>query len=276
MITYLIKHGADVNFANVKGDTPLFMAVRSSKISGCDTKEKVVRYLIKKSKADVNATNKDGETPLFAGIISETESFHYDEDSPSLLIKVLIKNGACVSSKNKNNETPFDVAIQRNINIYPHKHLMQAGIIYNSAYLVKKRDNCSQDLKVLLNHIHNLFLMAEKKKEMNTGDGDIDLPRFVSFVVNSKRENIVDGEIITESLLHVAVRANNLDAVKWLIKNKAHVSAIDSLKNTPEMIAESNHYDEILVHLKEAYHNNILSSDSDNDWLDYGDSDTSF
>ena len=131
----LIQNGANVNAKNRHGDTVLHKA--------CEYEdENAITYLLGK-KADVNAVNDQGKTPLlvvlYAYIINEDKLRNIvkqliqkganinvednDEHNTPLhlacdlsdieIVKLFIKKGANMTKKNKNNETPLDIAKKR-------------------------------------------------------------------------------------------------------------------------------------------------------------------
>ncbi len=85
----LIKHGADVNFKNTYGRTPLFKALMHGV-------HETVELLIKHG-ADIHVKNQFGDAPLSTAVFFENPEG----------VEMLLKLGAEVNVKNKRGETPY-------------------------------------------------------------------------------------------------------------------------------------------------------------------------
>lgn len=101
-ITYLLGKKADVNEVNDQGKTPL-LVVLYAYMTDEDKLRNIVKQLIQKG-ASVNVQdNIEHNTPLhLACDLSDIE-----------IVKLFIKKGANMTKKNKNNETPLDIAKKR-------------------------------------------------------------------------------------------------------------------------------------------------------------------
>ncbi len=97
-IEFMVKHGADINKADSKGNTPLIIA--SSK--ELDKGENLIKCLIDNG-ADINKADSEGNTPL---IIASSKELDKGED----LIKCLIDNGADINKADSKGNTPLIVA----------------------------------------------------------------------------------------------------------------------------------------------------------------------
>ena len=91
--TYLLKHGADVSFADVNGDTTLHCAVRSGSVGVCAA---LLDYY-----ASCDTVNGDGETSLHEAARG---------DNADILV-MLLDRKANTELKNKREQTYLDVAI---------------------------------------------------------------------------------------------------------------------------------------------------------------------
>ncbi|MBC7862454.1 MAG: ankyrin repeat domain-containing protein [Bacteroidia bacterium] len=91
LINFLIEKGAEVNAKNDEGITPLHIVLYPE----------IAEILIKKG-ALVNCISDNGNTPLHSMAENGDESL--DE------VKILLKNGADKTLKNKSGETAYDIA----------------------------------------------------------------------------------------------------------------------------------------------------------------------
>lgn len=94
MAMFLIDNGADVNAADLKGETPIFYAVRAKN-------EQLIKNLIAKG-ADINARNNKGESVLF----------YAAENDDRKMTKFLLDNGASARLKNRKKLDAATVAVQ--------------------------------------------------------------------------------------------------------------------------------------------------------------------
>ncbi len=103
-IEELINQGADINFRDSFGRTPLIIVATE------DGYPRVAELLLKRG-ADVNAKDYHGETALFGAL---RKSSYPDENGRLLLLKILFDNKPDVNLKNNLNETPLYWAITKN------------------------------------------------------------------------------------------------------------------------------------------------------------------
>ena len=95
ILKLLISLGADVCHRDADGDCPILIAIINK---GCAEN---VRILIEKG-ADLNVKSKfDGNTPLH-----EASNYHAE------MIKILYDNGALLTIKNHDEETPMEYALK--------------------------------------------------------------------------------------------------------------------------------------------------------------------
>jgi ankyrin repeat protein len=100
LISFLLKHGAEANSRDKNHETPLHLAVRRDQF-------KTAGILLENG-ADANAET-NGMTPLHILLerVIKVEGDAID------LVSFLLKNGAEVNSRDKNNETPIHLAVRR-------------------------------------------------------------------------------------------------------------------------------------------------------------------
>ena len=94
MSIFLIENGANVNAVDLKGETPMFYAVRAKN-------EQLIKNLIAKG-ADINARNNKGESVLFIAA----------ENDDKKMAKFLLDNGASARLQNRQKLDASTVAVQ--------------------------------------------------------------------------------------------------------------------------------------------------------------------
>ena len=98
IINLLLDYGADINYKNNKGNTPIFWFAR-----GFDPKNiNLIKVIIEKG-ADVNAVNNEGKTPLLLAV----------SDGNFYIAKILLEHGADVKVKDKSGKTAMDYALEK-------------------------------------------------------------------------------------------------------------------------------------------------------------------
>ena len=95
VVAVLLDHRAEVNAKNNAGETPLATIARTrAKRNSAEIPDMLLAH-----GASVNTTDSNGETPLFAAV-----KYKHKE-----LVKWLMKNGAAVDMKNRQELTPLDI-----------------------------------------------------------------------------------------------------------------------------------------------------------------------
>jgi ankyrin repeat protein len=103
----LIEAGADVNFVNGQGDTPLLFAI--SLFSGTAEEVKVFGLLLEKG-ANPNARDSTGETLLHKAVNDESE-LGIDTGHHIEFARLLLQYGADIEATNSCGDTALDDAI---------------------------------------------------------------------------------------------------------------------------------------------------------------------
>jgi len=111
----LNKSSININITNRRGETALHIAAQHRHLNAI----KILIYL----GANVNAQDRKGNAPLHAAINGD-RSYEYITDTPDTayekVIKKLLKVGADVSIRNKDNKTPQEYAVQLAAQGYPY------------------------------------------------------------------------------------------------------------------------------------------------------------
>jgi ankyrin repeat protein len=93
-IQVLIERGADVNLKNANQETPLNLATKYGVVS-------YVLCLLEKDPSSINEPNKNGVSPLFEAIVANKIA----------IVELLLKFGADKTSPNKDEKTPYALAL---------------------------------------------------------------------------------------------------------------------------------------------------------------------
>ena len=100
----LLKHGAEVNRQDDHNETPFLLAIKLDQF-------KAARILLEHGADPIMENNNgEGKYPLHLLL----ESWIHDEDELLHLVLLLLKNGADVNMRDKDNQTPLHLAIRRN------------------------------------------------------------------------------------------------------------------------------------------------------------------
>lgn len=121
MVKLLINQGAEVNYQDVRGYTPLIVAVNNTTdVFGESYDSLAVINLLIENGADVNIKNKSGDTALmYASMVMSDE-----------VVKLLIKHGADINDINNYGETPLIYLVKNNddnINLDKINLLLELG-----------------------------------------------------------------------------------------------------------------------------------------------------
>lgn len=101
ILKFLVQEArVDLNVKNVKGDTPLRLAIRREK-----SVRSQISFLLKHG-AEPDTRDKDGVTPLFEALSESIDSNYFEYDM-KYLIALLIKHGADPDQRNAEGDTPL-------------------------------------------------------------------------------------------------------------------------------------------------------------------------
>ncbi len=95
MADFLLSRGADINFQDFQGNTPLILAIKKKNLE-------LTTFVVIRG-ADVNLANNDGITPLHQAAFSGNEH----------VVDFLLKAKADPNVKNNDGATPYDFAVAK-------------------------------------------------------------------------------------------------------------------------------------------------------------------
>ena len=98
IINLLLEYGADINYRNNKGNTPIFWFAQIFN----PAKINLIKVIIEKG-ADINAINNEGKTPLLLAV----------SDGNFYIAKILLEHGADIKVKDKSGKTAMDYALEK-------------------------------------------------------------------------------------------------------------------------------------------------------------------
>jgi ankyrin repeat protein len=111
-IKTLIRLGANVNFQDSAGDTPLMISMQSTASGACIADSKGNRaQLLLNAGADTRVTNKNGDTPLHVAVCSDPNAFQ--------LTSMMLEQGIQADVANKDGTTPLMAATRRGCDAEP-------------------------------------------------------------------------------------------------------------------------------------------------------------
>jgi ankyrin repeat protein len=214
----LLAQGADLSVGNETG-----LAIHNACFNGDYA---VVQLLL--DKQDVNARNQKNATPLHWAAVN----------GPKDLCELLVTNKADVNARNQHNATPLHIAAQKG-----HEDLCKALITHKADVNARNQHNTTPL------HFAALHFAAQKGHEdlcktliALNADVNARLNRDAVWHIN-----IPVGEFTP---LHLAVRANKLDAVKALIEQGADKYALTQDQKNVLDIARIHNYKDLVAYLE--------------------------
>lgn len=234
----LIKQGANVNIADENGKTPLHIAANKGNL-------KLVKLLVKNG-ANVNAKS-DGANPLYFAIFAES-------DKNSRILKYLIKKGANVNTQ-MDNFTALWMAAHKG------QEKTVEILLKNGADINYKTNLSSNPIEAIVT-TYNADIKKKEKilKIMIKYGADINMPTSDTF----RNLTVLDYAVSNEKLdlqkmliklgaksnypiINLHVQNNNIEMVKFLIKNGFALNNVDYKGNTTLDYAQTEEMKQLLI-----------------------------
>jgi len=228
-INSLKRSGADVNYKDVNGKTPLHVVANEGNL-------KVVKFLTKIN-ADLNATDNEGNTPL-------TEAVKKDKNDVVEFLSEHIKTDTsqCITSEEINKNSPgnkncsaFQLAIEKRL------FKMVKTFARSKSFMTSEDTDGNSPAQLLISGILNeisppqtaffdkLMFDENFKEDLRTSTANF----------NYKNPN-------GKTPLHMAAKEGKINAVKFLIDLNADVNVLDNESCTPLFEAVIGGYYEVV------------------------------
>jgi len=209
IVETLLLYGANVNIQDKVGDTPLHYALRSGQT---DTLETLLRY-----GADSEIANAQGTTAL---------------DRASKKERALISD-AKGATKNRREANIFDSARLGDLN-----RLIQSARAFHQLFKTNKRGQSLLHLAVLSNNIKVVIYLLNKGLDIDMEDKEgqtplilaMSHPRYlnIALLLLNRHASIEHIAANGHSALSLAIRNNNPEGAKILIKRGANINIADN------------------------------------------------
>ncbi|XP_061168714.1 putative ankyrin repeat protein RF_0381 [Saccostrea echinata] len=232
----LLRHGEDVNFADIEGKTELHHAAKRGQIL-------TVQQLIKDG-AMVNAVDESGKSPLLYAV----------ENGFTAVAKELIDHGAYVNQKDQDRETPLKLAT-----VSGKKYLVSVLLkLRASVYILDKDMKAALHYAVEKNFPDIVELLVEYGAPVNQSDGKQRKPLhyaaekgYISIVelllLKGASIDSMDRELRTPLFLAVEKGLEIMSNI--LISKGACVNAANRRRQTPLHIAAGSGFISIALEL---------------------------
>lgn len=171
IIELLVKHGANFNLKDSRGNTPLMLAIKNN-----DTK--LASYFMDLPDIDLNADDDDGNHPIMTAIQSGLTDIALQ----------LIDKGAIIDEVNQYGQTALqDAVVQGNITVF-NKILEKVP----SDHIVHQNDNGNIALTLAIRYGHLNFVKILIDKLLTEFSNSIDLNVILPIVIESRNIEIFD------------------------------------------------------------------------------------
>jgi ankyrin repeat protein len=225
LVKNLIDICADVNARDKDNNTPLHLAIRTTKVE-------IIKLLIDKG-ADVNARNNDGYTPLILAMINISRAWNHTE-----VVMALIDKGADVNSRDPYGSTPLHYAWGMGITRIPNMLLVSTFIDKGSD--VNARDNNGRTL------IHLSLMFDTRRNDMDYYEND--MVYYVNYLIKKGADvNVKDNN--EDTPLHYAFKTKLSKIAKLLIEAGANINAKNAYGKIPQNYVNPIEYEQFGLEL---------------------------
>ena len=250
-IELILARGADVNSIDVQSNTALIIAAHKGRSE--------IAQLLLVSGADGNRANKQGQTALSLALM------HVHSD----IVESLLDCGALIGRYEKGEDIALNLIVEKS-KYNPKKYeniaifLIERGASVNNTkgdmppLMRAVRDNNYHMAQILINHGAAINVFMDGTSPLRLAFKQNDQEMFNLLIVNGADINGVD--MCGETILHAAIRDNNLGITEKLFKLGATPNTVNNAGWTPLAEAAVRGYEKmtqlILEHegWKMAYH----------------------
>jgi len=229
-VKYLIKIGANINNkAKIKYNFII--------------KNKKVKKIIKTKEENT----KYGDTPLIIAIKTGDEE----------IVSLLIEKGAIINLKNNHSNIPINISVKKN-NIPITKYLIKKGAKVNPEH---DSWNVPLILGIRNDNLEMVKLLVENGADINRKESvymkpikiavlDFDFTdKFTDQRLEIIKYLVKKGAVLDDNILYLAVKANSVKLIKFLLENGAKLKLNDKYGDTPYELAAEKGYLGILKKL---------------------------
>jgi ankyrin repeat protein len=196
----LVRAGADVNFLDANGNTPLLVATKEE-----NPDIKVIEFLLDNG-AKPDIFNKSGETAL--GVATEKGEFE--------IVKLLVEKGADVKFGKNGEPPPFDIAINK----------CRGNIV---EYFLDLKDNENKNVIMVTEPNFLLKKVVELKN-----------PKMTELFIIKRGANVRHRYVADVTILMIAAKDGWVEGIELLIKHGADVASVDQQFKTALVWAIEN------------------------------------
>lgn len=223
-ITWLIRHGADVDTRTPEGVTPLLFAVAAN--------QEVAVKLLLDNEADPDAISRYTETPLIVAVKNQNIK----------IAEMLLRAGADINLGDRYNATPLHYA-----SVYGYFYIADLLIYYDAAIFKRSVDGTTPLMATIwagYADIADLLMQngADPSEKDNLGfspfliaaqNGDT----VIMNLLLKRRVNIYDTNKFKYNALALSIKGNHKDAVRYLLRKGDKWASAENDAINPHAVA---------------------------------------
>ncbi|KRT84771.1 Ankyrin repeat-containing protein [Oryctes borbonicus] len=203
IIEVLLRNGADINYTDLNGMTPLTHAIKVRDIESIQ--------ILLKNNADVNFMDESGQTPLFKAIDTRSTD----------IIELLLLNGACVNHVDRLCRTPLIRAIALG-----NKDIIQLLLNYKANINLTNDDGQTPLYNAVeKQNVEILELLVKAKADLNC----VDKFGFTPLMTAAEASNMKIAEALLENNANVNFKSECCITALYVAAFKRNVGMVELL-----------------------------------------------